>query len=244
MQRTDSKTSNCRLIMSSCIGTLVAEVATLPICTTKTIYQNNKHYTIFDTVKLIYKSGGIRGFFSASTPAIVGQVMSTMSKFTFYEKIKEHRSCCNEDIFNNSINGMLSGLLGGLLTHPFDVWKNTRQMNNSYLEFLKNQKNIFSFINNGLYRGFTGNIGKNIVLYSSLFSLNDFYKSKFDSIVLASILTSLTITTFVQPFDYYKTVTIGGGGLSNIYRGFGLLLARSLPHFTITMTVTNYLINY
>ena len=34
---------NC---FSSCIGTLVAEITTLPLCTIKTIYQNNKTFTI------------------------------------------------------------------------------------------------------------------------------------------------------------------------------------------------------
>jgi hypothetical protein len=233
---------NC---FSSCIGTLVAEVVTLPLCTIKTIYQNNKTLTIPETVHSIIKTQGVKGFFTASTPAIITQVLSTSSKFTLYEKIKHIRKTEKSNVLDNSINGVISGLSGSLITHPFDVWKNFTQRNENYWLHLKHSgsKSTGSLIKTGLYQGYTGSIGKNIALYSSLFPLNDFYKSKFNSIYISAPLTTLTVSLIVQPFDYYKVVKVAGNLPSQPFRGFTLMLARSIPHFTITMLITDWISN-
>jgi hypothetical protein len=233
---------NC---FSSCIGTLMAEIATLPVCTVKTIYQNNKNLSIPQTFELICKNQGVKGFFTASSPAIITQVLSTSSKFTLYEKIKQVRKTSNSNVLDNSINGVISGLTGSLITHPFDVWKNFTQRNENYLSHLKNSsKSVCHLVKSGLYPGYTGSIGKNIVLYSTLFPLNDFFKSKFDSIYISAPLTTLTVSLIVQPFDYYKVVKIAGNKPSQPFRGFTLMLARNIPHFTITMCVTDWISKY
>jgi hypothetical protein len=231
---------NC---FSSCIGTLVAEVMTLPLCTIKTIYQNNKTLTIPETVNSIIKTQGVKGFFSASSPAIITQVLSTSSKFTLYEKIKHMRKTEKSNVLDNSMNGIISGLAGSLITHPFDVWKNFTQRNENYWLHLKNSvsKSSSSLIKTGLYPGYSGSIGKNIALYSALFPLNDFYKSKFDSFYISAPLTTLTVSLIVQPFDYYKVVKVAGNIPAQPFRGFTLMLARSIPHFTITMLLTDWI---
>jgi len=228
------------------MGTLIAEIATLPICTIKTIYQNKKTLTIPKTIELISKTQGIKGFFMASNPAIITQILSTSSKFTLYEKLKHIRQTENSNMFDNSINGIISGLAGSLLTHPFDVWKNFTQRNENYWKFLKNSssKSMGNFIKTCLYPGYSGSIGKNIALYSALFPLNDWYKSKFDSIYISAPLTTLTVSLIVQPFDYYKVVKIAGNTPSQPFRGFTLMLARNIPHFTITMLVTDWIRKY
>jgi hypothetical protein len=231
--------TNC---FSSCVGTLLAEIATLPICTVKTIYQNNK-LTILETIKLIIKTQGFRGFFTASRPAIITQILSTSSKFTLYEKMKHIRKTEISNWVDNSINGVVSGLTGSLITHPFDVWKNFSQRNKNYWSHLKtfSRQSLNEFIKLGLYPGYTGSIWKNVALYSTLFPLNDLYKSKFDSIYISAPLTTLTVSLIVQPFDYYKVVKIAGNKPSQPFRGFSLLLARNIPHFTITMCVTDWI---
>jgi hypothetical protein len=230
---------------SSCIGTLMAEIATLPACTVKTIYQNNKNLTIPQTFESICKTQGIKGFFAASNPAIITQVLSTSSKFTLYEKIKQVRKTSNSNVLDNSINGVISGLVGSLITHPFDVWKNFTQRNENYWTHLKNTSgSVTHLVKSGLYPGYTGSIGKNIALYSALFPLNDFFKSKFDSIFISAPLTTLTVSLIVQPFDYYKVVKIAGNKPSQPFRGFTLMLARNIPHFTITMCVTDWISKY
>ncbi len=221
-------------ILSSSTGTLLAELVTLPICTVKTIYQNNPQHTIKDSIKNIYSNSGYKGFIQASGPAILSQVVSTSSKYTIYEMIKNYRGTCNDDFTNSSINGMTSGILGSLITHPLDVWKNYKQRNECFSKSLVASSNKSSF----LYSGYLGALGKNVTLYSMLFPLNDYYRSKFDNILISAPLTTITISFFIQPFDYYKVVKMANNKATKPFRGLSLMLARSLPHFMITMWAT------
>ncbi len=211
-------------IINSAIGTLVAEIVTLPICTLKTVYQNNPTFTILDTYKHIYYYGqshtkhpSYRGFFQASSPAIISHIVSTSSKYSAYEFIKNIR---NKNIIENNTNIV--------------VEKN-------------NSKNIKSFIINGLYQGYSGSIAKNIVLYASLFPLLDYYQSLTPHFWLASLGTTLSVSLLIQPFDYYKVISMAnneGKIIKNPFRGFSLLLARSIPHLFITMSLTKFLNNH
>ena len=230
-------------LFSSATGTTIAEVLTLPICTVKTVYQSNVNFNIRETIKHINslhpsKKNNIKGFLQASTPAILSQILSTSTKYTFYEMMKKHRKTENNDIFNNIINGMTSGLLGSVITHPIDVWKVTKQNNKSFIELLKKSIKNNNLITNGLYRGYMGSFGKNIVLYSALFPLNDYYKSIFKSVWISAPLTSVTISFLIQPFDYYKVVVMSGSKPSQPFRGYSLMLLRAIPHFAITMFMT------
>ena len=228
-------------LISSVIGTLIAEIITLPICTIKTVYQNNKSFTFSSTVRYIYEMNGMRGFLSASIPAVISQIVSTSSKYTIYEKLKDIRHTETSNIYSNSINGAISGILGSILTHPVDVWKNFNQRGQLYYRHLKSFTSVKEILTKGLYVGYVGSLSKNIVLYSMLFPLNDFYKSKFDSIYISAPLTTLTVSMVIQPFDYYKVVKMAGNRPSHPFRGFNLMIARSIPHFMITMIVTDYL---
>lgn len=221
-------------IIPSVIGTLSAEILTLPICTIKTVYQNNKSLSIKQTINQIIKNSGYKGFIQASYPAILSQVISTSTKYSFYTLIKEKRKTESSDLISNSLNGMLGGLLGSIFSHPVDVWKNYLQRNEKF-----NWKSLDIKL---YYQGYSASIYKNIVLYSCLFPIYDYYKSKFNSIYLSSICTTLTVSFIIQPFDYYKTIKMAGYkesiGLKDLSRGFSLMLARSIPHFLITMIIT------
>lgn len=243
-------------ILNSAIGTFVAEIITLPICTLKTVYQNNPTFTILDTYKHIYNHHySYRGFFQASSPAIISQIVSTSSKYSAYEFIKNIRNTRNSTgeennkliLLNNSMNGIVGGLMGSVVTHPFDLWKNFVQRNESYIHHLqKHKKNMKLFISNGLYQGYSGSIAKNIVLYASLFPLLDYYQSLTPHFWLASLGTTLSVSLLIQPFDYYKVVKMAnnqGKMIKNPMRGFTLLLARSIPHLFITMSLTKFLNN-
>jgi hypothetical protein len=246
---------NFKNIINSALGTFVAEIVTLPLCTLKTVYQNNSTYSITQSYKYIYNiHNSYRGFFQASIPAIISQIVSTSSKYSAYEYIKSVRNK-NKDsqvgkeliLFNNSINGILGGLIGSIVTHPFDLWKNFVQRNKSYIVHLKsNSTNMSTFIYNGLYQGYTGSIAKNIVLYASLFPLLDYYQTLTPHFWLASLGTTLSVSFLIQPFDYYKVVKMANGKgnvIKNPLRGFTLLLARSIPHLFITMSLTKFLNN-
>lgn len=226
-------------IIPSVIGTLTAEIITLPICTVKTVYQNNKTLTINQTINFIIKNYGYKGFIQASYPAILSQIISTSTKYSFYKYIKEIRKTDSSDILSNSINGMLGGLFGSIFSHPIDVWKNYLQRNEKF-----NWKSLDIKL---YYQGYTSSIYKNIVLYSCLFPIYDYFKGKFNSIYLSSVCTSLILSIIIQPFDYYKTVKMAGYTkpfkLTDFTRGYSLMLSRSIPHFLLTMVVTEKIKN-
>ena len=140
-------------------------------------------------------------------------------------------------MISNSLNGLVGGILGSFFHHPIDVWKNYAQRNEYF--------NWKSFNLKLYYQGYSASVYKNAVLYSCLFPLYDYYKTKFDNILISSVLTTLTVSIIIQPLDYYKTVKMAGSkvkfDLFNIFqfsRGFSLMLARSIHHFFITMTIT------
>lgn len=56
-----------------CAG--VAEILTIPVCTTKTVYQSSSFNSMKDTVKHIYYKKGIKGFYNGTTPAFAAQVI-------------------------------------------------------------------------------------------------------------------------------------------------------------------------
>lgn len=53
-------------VVESSLGTGVAEILTLPICTIKTNYQNTNKVSILETISQIRSNYGIRGFYNAS----------------------------------------------------------------------------------------------------------------------------------------------------------------------------------
>ncbi len=224
-------------LIANSTGVIVAEIITLPICTLKTIYQTqNQNLSINRTINMIYKKRGITGFYNATYSAIVSQTMSSVSKYTFYNLIKNHRKTKDNDLFNNAINGATGGILGSLLSHPIDVKKNYQQRyDNNFLNDCR--KNLLKT----LYKGYSQSIMKNILLYSSLYPIYDFYKSKLDKLYMASVLTSITICIYLQPIDYIKTNLMAGNKnikIKNLYKGTTLHLARSIPHFMISMIIT------
>lgn len=233
-------------LISSSIGSACAEILTLPICTVKTIYQTQTSLRPKQICINLYKSQGIKGFFQASGPAIASQVLSTSSKYFLYHKIKEFRQTDSSDILSNSINGALGGIGGSLLSHPFDVWKNHVQRS-----VILPDLSIKT-----LYSGYSGSIVKNLVLYSLLFPVYDFYKLHLPNPIFASIATTLTCSLATQPVDYYKTVKMSSQSFitilekqpngnkffswTNPYKGFGLMISRSIPHFIISMGITDW----
>jgi hypothetical protein len=223
------------------IGASVAEMITLPICTIKTVYQTNNFNSILTTYKYIYNTNGINGFYNASIPSITSQIISTSSKYTIYMHVKEKRGTSNNDIINNSINGIIGGLGGSILSHPFDVLKIFKQRNESIVD---EYKKIGARI---MYRGYSQNIAKNVILYSMLYPLYDFYREHELSNITACICTSLTTSVILQPFELFKTRKIAGKPLflgysiRNYYKGYIINICRVIPHFCITMSIVDYL---
>lgn len=229
-------------IKNSSIATGIAEILTLPICTIKTNYQTTKNNSIINTAKDIYIKNGIKGFYNASVPAIIGQIISTTTKYTMYEYLKNNKVL---EINNNEINliknGIISGVISTLLTHPCDIIRVSLQLNNNLVKEIKeNGIKIF-------YRGYSKTLSKVILGSSLFFPLNDILKTKIENPILTSFTAGFISATILQPIDYMKTRHLAGknpfvgSSIKNYYKGYNLNLLRIVPHFTITMTVMEYL---
>lgn len=226
------------IIASSMLATAVAEVITIPLCTIKTNYQTElSNKSILATFKNIYFSRGIFGFYNSSLSAVTSQIISTSTKFTFYSMIRDYRNTDKKSITGNMCNGILAGLASSIFTHPFDVIKVCHQRGNRLHNELKNYGlSLF-------YRGYSKSVSKSIFV-GCIFPIYDFYKIYTDSIYVASISSSITMALIVQPIDYIKTRHVAGldwfrgTNLLDYYRGIHVNLMRVIPHFLVTMYLT------
>lgn len=228
-------------VINNMIASSIAEIITLPLCTIKTNHQVENNRYLRDTVLKIYQKHKFIGFYQASFPAILSQVMSTTTKFSFYRYLSQVRGTEKSNILQNSINGILGGIAGSIICHPIDVYKNYKQRGVNYFEELRIKKHKI------LYQGYSQTIIKNIVLYSILYPTYDYYYSKTNSSTISAIGTTITVGIVTQPFDYLKTRYIAGVyafKFRDLYKGFGIMLMRNIPNFLITMSVINYLNEY
>lgn len=230
-------------IIASSIGTGIAEIITLPICTIKTNYQADlKSKNIISITKSIYKKRGLKGFYTASIPSVTSQIISMSTKYTFYHLLKKIRKTEDKDLINNMINGCIGGLIGSIFSHPFDVIKIHQQQNIKFKnELKKNGLKLF-------YRGYSKSFTKTIGLSCLLFPTYDFYKTNLAYPSFAPICTTFTTILFLQPIDYLKVRNISnlklyeGLNFFKYYRGIHLNFMRSIPHFMITVNLTEYFI--
>lgn len=220
-------------LIHSATATAVAEIATLPICTLKTVYQNTRSDSIRQTIKLIYSHNGIKSFYRACYPAVSSQILSTSSKYVLYRKLEDLKLPHT----NKIINGIGSGVLASVLTHPVDVIKIHLQMNVKFISALQEHgPKIF-------YQGYSKSLSKVIVASSLFFPLTD-YSLNFtnNNVVVASLFSSVISTMIVHPIDYLKTRHMYGQSLFQgwnprfYYKGLSLNLLRVVPHFVIVMT--------
>ena len=228
--RREHRQMAARDMYSASIATAIAEIVTLPLCTLKTNYQNT-HSSIRETIFNIWKHHGVRGFYRASFPAIASQVLTTTLKYTLYNQLK--REC------NTFAAGALSGILSSLVTHPIDVVKVHWQMATPLRPvFIREGCKFF-------YRGYKQTLIKTTcgsALFYPLFDIFHEYTNAF----LASVASAIVSTTLTQPIDYIKTrrmygLSLNGWNILPYYRGLSLNLGRVVPHFTITMTMIDYL---
>lgn len=226
---------------NSAMATGVAEIATQPICLVRTRLINNNKINISSIIKEIYHEQGILGFYRASLPAVASQMLSTSLKYGIYSNILA-------DTFLDKIrNGILGGILVVTITNPIDVIKVNIQMGN-----FKLLNHPFSFF----YRGYSQALYKAILGGAIYFPFKDKLQEITNNNVLASIGSAFTAITLCQPIDWAKTRLMNGnliltlsdfrkGNLINtlksVYTGYTLNLARVVPHFTITMVISDYL---
>ena len=203
----------------------------------------------------------IKGFFSAKYPAIIGQAISTSSRYTLYKILPQYNpfnykfnKIIKEDQKNKSLitylfnvsNSISAGVITSIITHPIEYLKINKQMNNHDI----NIKHI--------YRGYTKTLSKVVIGGSTFFPLYDLVKSYNYNPTISGLISAIISTIIMQPFDYLKTRNIYGinHNISHIirspehikeilllFRGLHLNLLRIVPHYTITMSMIDYLNN-
>jgi hypothetical protein len=227
-------------VINNMIASSIAEIITLPLCTIKTNHQVNNNKYLKETVLQIYNKHKFIGFYQASFSSVLSQVLSTTTKYSFYKYLSNIRQTNKNDILQNSINGIIGGLIGSIICHPVDVYKNYTQRGVNYFEELRIKK--FKI----LYQGYSQTIIKNILLYSILYPTYDYYYLKTNNNFISSIGTTITVGIITQPIDYLKTRYIAGiynFNIRDLYKGFSIMLMRNIPNFLITMSIINYLNN-
>jgi hypothetical protein len=217
--------------ISAASATAVAEFLTLPICTIKTNYQNTmdlkQKVPMGVVVRDIYNRGGVRAFYKASFPAILGQMFSTTSKYVLYRYLD---TSPDYPIKNKFLNGMTAGFISSLATHPLDVAR-------VHLQMAKTMPSL------GLlyYRGYSKTITKIAISSSLFFPLYDTFRKEISNPLLSAMASAVVATVCMHPIDYLKTRHMAGLPLYNginpitYYRGLTLNLMRIVPHFMITM---------
>ena len=221
-------------IISASLATSVAEVITFPLCTLKTNYQNSNNVSMANTMRNIWIKRGIVGFYNASGWAITSQILSTTTKYTLYQTLKDVMP-------NKFIAGALSGALSTIITHPIDVIKIHYQMHTPVLpELRQNGLQLF-------YRGYSKSLIKASVGSFCFFPLFDIFNGYTRNASMAAMLSGIVSTTIIQPLDYMKTRQIYGQSFFSGWnprpylKGLSLNLMRVVPHFIITMTLIEYM---
>jgi hypothetical protein len=230
-------------LVSSGISTGIAELATIPICTVKTMYQTNVcNSNIYNTIQHIYKNYGVLGFCRAGVPAMSGQIMTTMGKYTLYKYFGTY----NPKYY--VFNGLAASFIVSLFSHPFDWFRVTLQRNESI------RANLQSHGLKVIYRGYSKSVIKNIISSIFFYPFYEYLKNNIHisdnerfNIIFSSGVAAFTSTTLMQPIDYIKTKHIAGQkwyqGIHNpalYYKGLSLNLFRVVPHFIITMNFIEY----
>lgn len=250
-------------ILASSTATLAAEIITLPICTIKTVYQNNHDKSIKQSVSYIYQRNGLFGFYRASSPAIVSQMVSMTFKYTLYrhfvDKISPTTPQSGNSVWHRMKSGLFSGMLSSIFTHPIDVWRSiyqNQQILSDHLTGYVRSTEAKWYSSNKItlaYRGYTKTLGKTAIGSITFMPLFDTIKhhlsrgtevsdNKIYNTILASSLTASIATPICHIPDYLKIRHTSGTDpyhniSKNIFRGLSLNLLRVIPHFTIVMTI-------
>ena len=239
-----------RTLGSAAVATAVAEVITLPACTTKTWMQVHDFKQPSKAFKDLWAKGGLRALFSAKWIAIGGQVWSTSSKWAAYQELQQRTNNNDNRLWLSMANSLVSGHLVSLTTHPIDVIRTHRQLQTKMADILRTQ---------WLYKGYTKTLSKTTVGSLLFFPLNDWVKKHLVVVLpqtswqrraqpwIAGAISATLATLVMHPLDYIKTRDMShkpwrhGWSVLPYYRGLSLNLLRIVPHFTIVMGITDVL---
>jgi len=221
----------------------VAELATLPMCTLKTVFITQPSLrTTAQAATWIVTRWGYAGFFKASVPAVFAQVLSSTSKLLLYRDfqraVAERGWTSGRPAADNVACAVTSGLATAVVTHPLDAVRVHWQTGAAVVPSLRLA-----------YRGFSKSASKVLVgspLFMPIYDAARAWFAARDDLpvsaqrLCASATSAIVSTTLMHPLEYLKTTHIHAGAstthglnLSRYFRGLPLNLARVVPHFCI-----------
>ena len=211
-----NKNNITNLLNKTLISVSLAELIMLPISVVKTNFQNSNK-SMFQILNEIIRKRGFLGLYASSVPTIITPILSKSSKYIIYKKLDTDE---NYPIKNKFINGLTTGFITSILTHPLDFIKVHLQMDKPFL--LRN-----------IYRGYYQTLCKVSISTTLLFPIYENI-SKENNKIISAIFSSIIVTTVLQPLDYLKTRRIYGLKDGNQYfRGLSLSFIRRVPNFII-----------
>lgn len=220
-----------------CVSGMAAILASHPIDTIKTLYQEGKE------IKLNFKSlyRGIR-------PPLLGIGLEKALVFGTYETMKKKYD-------NDFICGGVSGAVASFIVTPYERLKILRQTNQNILN---------KFKVGYLYQGLSSTFYREIPGFAIYFSMFNFLKNKFKeeneetitpmkSFIFGGISGGFS-WIFIYPQDRVKThiqsiqgrkltfteglkEILGNQKLSSLYKGFHFALLRAIPLHATAFTV-------
>lgn len=142
------------------------------------IQNNPKLYPdIHQTILKTYKNEGISSFWNGLSYTTKRSIVVTACQFSVFEQLKHELKQLNLD--KNSVfitSSVLSSMLTGLLSNPFDLCK-SRTMNNctnsTIINIIK-KEGVFS-----LWKGLHFNLGRQVPLNLFRFGFVEFFKQSF-----------------------------------------------------------------
>jgi hypothetical protein len=232
-----------RRVGVTALSVAVAEVVTLPVCTLKTVFITQPGLrTTAEAAAWVVGRWGWGGFFKASAPAVLAQVLSSTSKLLLYRDLQrvaaERGWTTGRATADNVACAVTSGLATAVVTHPLDVVRVHWQTGAAAAPSLRLA-----------YRGFSKSASKVLVgspLFMPIYDAARGWFAARDDIsvsaqrLLASATSAVVSTTLMHPLEYLKTTHIYAGksamhgwDVRRYFRGLPLNLARIVLHFCI-----------
>lgn len=255
------------------ICTLKTKHQTQSLLSPNKILNYKNIYDISTTLGSILSANGIRGLYQARYPAVLSQVISTSSKYTLY-RVFQSKSNDKTFITNVGLSissGLIVSLVTHPIDVCRVIIQNnansTEQKSMRIALIGRRKQSLYRFF----YRGYSKTIAKQIIGSTLFFPIYDWCRGvlgdkdrdtgdkdtsksccqrvKSNTQMKAALLSSTISTILIHPIDYLRTRSLAGVTnkemtFRGMYRGLSLNLSRIVPHFTIMMSLTEYIKKY
>ncbi|CAI5744747.1 unnamed protein product [Peronospora destructor] len=260
-----ARTNQQSLFQSMWIGATAGMggiVAVYPVDVIKTRMQNSRVATsAIQTLTTIFRTEGIGSFYKGLGPQLLGTIPDKAVSLAAREYVKSFFEKPNE--FKASFtSAAVSGVLQSIVMNPVEVVKVRMQLDST----LKPVGVIRGLGRQGLYRGYSACLARDVMFASTYFTLYDMAKTKLGVhdgtslgwSMLAASTAGIPAAFLSTPLDLLKTrmqsrdATVKGfmntyrqvtaqGGFRTLFSGWGPRVSRIAPQFGIVLVSFDWL---